>query len=500
MPSAPLKIVHIAATPIGAPWMVALMCEQKRLGHEVAAILPSEGGIAAQLASHGISFHVADVDVLFALPTVFQKAAALLRLARLLRRLRPDIVHSHIFNSVVTARLASWLADVPLHIGGNVHPFSLESDVLRPIEVGTAFCDGVTVASTSYTRELMVRHGIPANKIALIFYAVDQRRHDPALADGSRVRNELGIAADTPVVGKIAYFYPPAKNGAILTTPLKGRGIKGHEVLIRASRLVLDEFPRAKFLLVGRGWGSDGLEYEQALKKLTEDLGVSDSIIFTGERQDIPDLLAAFDVAVQCSLCDNLGGTVEALFMAKPLVASDIGGFADTVQNERTGLAVPADQPRAFAEAIIRLLRDRDFAHSLGEAGRRHVVERFSLSRTVADYERLFAAKRRAVERHYRLRATVIRTFWLPFRLLPVWAGIYRGLRSQGVSPFRFTLGRLRRPPHPRVADRGAGSPRPIPPDARRHSERNDVVRDRSDDHRSATDRGVRPDRHLRCD
>ncbi|HUJ15498.1 MAG TPA: glycosyltransferase, partial [Thermoanaerobaculia bacterium] len=224
MPSAPLKIVHIAATPIGAPWMVALMCEQKRLGHEVAAILPSEGGIAAQLASHGISFHVADVDVLFALPTVFQKAAALLRLARLLRRLRPDIVHSHIFNSVVTARLASWLADVPLHIGGNVHPFSLESDVLRPIEVGTAFCDGVTVASTSYTRELMVRHGIPANKIALIFYAVDQRRHDPALADGSRVRNELGIAADTPVVGKIAYFYPPAKNGAILTTPLKGRG------------------------------------------------------------------------------------------------------------------------------------------------------------------------------------------------------------------------------------------------------------------------------------
>ena len=113
MPTAqPLKIIHIAATAIGAPWMVALMREQKRLGHDVSAIIPArDGGIGAQLDALGIPCHVAGVDVLFARPTITQKIATLFRLARLLRRLRPDVVHSHIVNSVATARLASWIAD-----------------------------------------------------------------------------------------------------------------------------------------------------------------------------------------------------------------------------------------------------------------------------------------------------------------------------------------------------------------------------------------------------
>src|SRR5207244_2574113 len=141
----PLRIVHVAATATGAPWMVALMREQKRLGHDVAAIIPAlDGGIGAQLAASGIPCYAACVDILFAL-SVREKVVALIRLVSLLRRLRPDVVHSHIINSVVTARLASWIADVPVHVGGNAHPMSMESDVLRAIEVGTAFCDTVTM-------------------------------------------------------------------------------------------------------------------------------------------------------------------------------------------------------------------------------------------------------------------------------------------------------------------------------------------------------------------
>src|SRR5258706_16054072 len=86
----PLKIVHVAATATGAPWMIALMREQKRLGHDVAAIIPArDGGIGAQLDALGIPCHVASVDVVFALPSVTQKIAALFRLARLPRRVRP---------------------------------------------------------------------------------------------------------------------------------------------------------------------------------------------------------------------------------------------------------------------------------------------------------------------------------------------------------------------------------------------------------------------------
>src|SRR5947207_7948066 len=269
-----LKIVHVAGTASGAPWMVALMRAQKRLGHDVGAIIPArDGGIGAQLDALVIPFHVAGVDVVFALPTITQKIATLLRLARLLRRLRPDVVHSHIVNSVATARLASWIADVPVHLGANAHPYSMESDVLRPIEVGTAFCDTATIASCTYTRDLMLRHGIPEKQLSLIYYAVDQSGHDPALADGSRVRDELGIAAGTPVIGDVAYFYPPANSAGLVPPRLQGRGIKGHDVLIRAIPHVLKSFPDAKYMLVGRGWGPAGPKYEQALKDLAKSIG-----------------------------------------------------------------------------------------------------------------------------------------------------------------------------------------------------------------------------------
>jgi glycosyltransferase involved in cell wall biosynthesis len=445
MPTAqPLKIIHVAATPTGAPWMVALMREQKLLGHDVAAIIPGrDGGIGAQLDALGIPCYVAGVDVLFAVPSITQKIVTLLRLARLFRKLRPDVVHSHIINSVTTARLASWIADVPMHIGANAHPISMESEVLRAIEVGTSFCDTATIASCTYTRDLMLQHGIPEKQLELIYYAVDQSGHDPTLADGARVRNELGIAADAPVVGNIAYFYPPANSG-IVPDRLNGRGIKGHEVLIRAVPDVVKSFPEAKFVLVGRGWGVGGPKYEQELKDLAKTLGVDGSILFPGERSDVPDLLAAFDISVQCSLSDNVAGTVETLLMAKPLIVSDIGGFADTVLHEETGLVSPVDDPRGLAEAITRLLGDRALGRRLGENGRRHVLARFTLARTVADTETLLLARRRPAERHYRIRVSLARTIALPFRLLPMLLRVHRGLRRHGFSVPRYVGRRVR--------------------------------------------------------
>lgn len=425
--------------------MIALMREQKRLGHDVAAIIPGrDGGIGAQLDALGIPCHVAGVDVVFAHPAVAKKLVTLLRLARLLRKLRPDVVHSHIVNSVATARLASWIADVPMHLGANAHPFSMESDVIRPIEVGTSFCDTATIASCTYTRDLMLRHGIPKKQLELIYYAVDQSGHDPALADGSRVREELGIAADAPVIGKIAYFYPPANTAGLLPDRLVGRGIKGHEVLIRAIPNVLKSFPDTRFILVGRGWGTGGPKYEQELKELAHSLGVSHAILFPGERSDIPDLLAAFDISVQCSLSDNLGGTVESLLMARPMVVSDISGFADTVLHEETGLVVPVDDSPALAEALERLLRDRALGRRLGENGRIRMLERFTLAKAVADTEELLAARRRTADGHYRIAVSIARTIALPFRLLPMSLGVYRGLRRHGFSPSRYILRRLR--------------------------------------------------------
>lgn len=423
--------------------MLALLCEQKRLGHDVTAILSScDGELAEQLAGDGIPCYSATLDIV-PLP-LKEQIAAVSRLARLLRQLRPDVVHSHILNSVITARLASWIADVPIHFGGNAHPISMESDFLRPIEVGTSFCDTATIASCTYTHELMLASGIPKRQLELIFYAVDQSRHDPALVDGSRVRHELGIDAATPVIGKIAYFYPPMTTSDVVPQRVRGRGVKGHEVLIRAIPAVLQDFPDAKVILVGCGWGPLGVDYQHTLEDLTRSLGVDHCVVFTGERKDVPDVLAAFDVSVQCSLSDNLGGTVEALLMARPLVVSDIRGFADSVVHEETGLVVPVDDPDSLARAISRLLRDRELARRLGENGRRRVLERFTLAKTVADLEALMSRRRPAKRRHYSRVVSAARIAVLPLRLIPVYFAVYRHLRRHGFSLRRFAWTRFR--------------------------------------------------------
>jgi glycosyltransferase involved in cell wall biosynthesis len=183
---------------------------------------------------------------------------------------------------------------------------------------------------------------------------------------------------------------------------------------------VLASVPDAKFVIVGRGWGPNGPAYEQALRDLATTLGIDHAVMFVGETNDVPAMLAAFDVSVHCSLSDNLAGTVESLLMERPMVVSDIPGFADTIIHEETGLAVPVEDPAALAAAIVRLLRDRELSRRLGLQGRALMLSRFTLARTVADYEALLSRLPARASGHYRLTTTFARSLAAPFRLVPL--------------------------------------------------------------------------------
>jgi glycosyltransferase involved in cell wall biosynthesis len=424
--SRPLRIIHVVGTATGAPWVVSLVREQQRLGHEVSVILPSlDGTIAPVLAASGIPCHAAKLQIL-KIRSNRGRTRLVLELAWLLRRLRPDVVHSHLLPAVVTSRLASWIADVPIRFAANTGPITLESALLRPIEIGTAFCDTRTIASCSYTRDLFVRYGIPESRTGLMYYTTDQTSFDPATADGSAVRRELGVAPDAPLIGMVAYFYKPS---SVYDPQLTG-GVKGQDILLHAVPRVLEVFPRAKFALVGRGWGHDGEAYEREMKELARSLGIEDAVRFPGERRDIADTLTAFDISVHPSRNDNLGGTIESLLMARPMVVSDIPGYNDSITHEETGLVVPVGDAEALADALVRLLRDPALARRLGENGRRRMLDRFTLSRTVADVESMIATEAARAEDHYRLRTTLIRVMTLPFRLIPMVVGVRRASRS----------------------------------------------------------------------
>jgi glycosyltransferase involved in cell wall biosynthesis len=415
----PLRIVHLAGTPNGAPWLVGILKEQKRRGHDVRAVIASrDGTIAPALEEAGIPYDTMYLG-LSDRGSSLDAGRRVLAVAKYLRTLRADVVMYHLFPSIIVGRLAAWLADAPMRFSMIPSPLFLESPFLGDLEAATAWADTRVIATCEKTRSLYRERNIANGRVEMTYYGVDESAFDPATASREKVRRELGIDDDTPLVGMVAYFYAPNRNQFMTPPFMIGRGAKGHDVLFEAIPRVLSEFPNAKFALIGKGWLPPGLEYEQELRQMVADMGLNDAVIFAGERTDIPDTLAAFDVALQCSLTENLGGSIEGLLMARPMVVTRVGGFTDSVLHEKTGLLVPHSDPVALADAILRLLRNREFARTLGENGRAWMIERFTLRRTCDDLDEIYA--RCAPKRSgYSLLRMLLRIPQLPARVAPI--------------------------------------------------------------------------------
>jgi glycosyltransferase involved in cell wall biosynthesis len=153
---------------------------------------------------------------------------------------------------------------------------------------------------------------------------------------------------------------------------------KGQRYLIEAVPDVLREFPAAKFVIVGDG------ELRSDLEARAARLGIEDSVVFAGFRNDVPEILRVFDVFVMSSYLEGLCTSImDAMATGIPVVASDAGGIPEIVQNEVNGLLVPARKPSTLAEAILRMLNNPKEAAKFARAGRRTVEEKFTVDTMV---------------------------------------------------------------------------------------------------------------------
>jgi len=181
---------------------------------------------------------------------------AVFRLARFFRRERFDVVQHHIFISMRIARPAAWLADVPIRLSMIAGPFHLQAVTSRWIEKLTYWMDTKLIPSCQATLELCRGLGISERYLApVVYYSPDERNFDPAKILPADIRGEFGWPADTPLVCMVAFFYQRLSTGPWVPDEVKGRGIKGHGDLVKAASIILQEFPKTKFLLVGSGWG-----------------------------------------------------------------------------------------------------------------------------------------------------------------------------------------------------------------------------------------------------
>jgi glycosyltransferase involved in cell wall biosynthesis len=202
--------------------------------------------------------------------------------------------------------------------------------------------------------------------------------------DGRRPGHVVPLGIDLERFG--AARAAPAGEVSLVGTVGRLAPQKDQETLLEAAALV----PEARFVLVGDG------ELRPELERRAAELGIADRVTFTGAREDVPELLASFDVFAHPSLFEGFClAVLEAQAAGVPVVATPVGGIPETVVDGETGLLVPTRDPTALAAAIRRLLEDREFAQRLADAARRS-ARRYSTERMVEETLKVYSPGRRA--------------------------------------------------------------------------------------------------------
>ena len=359
-------------------------------GYDVAAVVSGEEGpLVDALRAANIPVHVADFNFP-SLPSIPATVRLTLSLARLFQRERFDIVQTALWHSMVLGRFAAWLADVPVRLVMHAGPYYLDGPIHRWIDGSTTWMETFLIGCCASILDGYRQLGVQDDRLALVYYGPDETRFDPDRTVPADIRAEYGWPADTPIIVHVAWFYPRIPDDRWAPMLTRGKDLKGREDLIHAAPHILREFPHAKILLVGTAfvWQAEPLVEE--LKDVVHQLGLDESVIFTGYRPSVNDILRAADVAVQPSLSEGCGGTFEALLLERPTVGTRVGGIPDMVIDGKTGVLVNPADPQDLARGICELLRDPGRARALGTAGRQHVLQTATLSKTVADLDRLY--------------------------------------------------------------------------------------------------------------
>jgi glycosyltransferase involved in cell wall biosynthesis len=263
-------------------------------------------------------------------------------------------------------RLAGWMAGVPV-ICSALHSTGLPDHVEWPNRLLAPITDAFIGVARSHGQYLAEREGCPARKVRVIPNGVDTERFR-AMAPDPALREQLGIPPGAPLAGIVAALRPE----------------KNHALFFQAAQLVRRRVPGTHFLVIGDG------PQRRAIEEIRRDLGLSDAVHLIGSRSDIPALLSLLDVFVLTSHMEaNPVSILEALACERPVVATAVGSVPETVIDGETGYLAEPGSAQAIADRVIALMNGKDHAAALGRAGRRHVVDHWSLKRMVAGYEDL---------------------------------------------------------------------------------------------------------------
>jgi glycosyltransferase involved in cell wall biosynthesis len=297
-------------------------------------------------------------------------------LAGLIRRVRPDLVHTHLTYANILGTLAARLAGRPCvatihNVDSNQRRFAapkrwLEGLVLR------RWATRIAIVAEGTRAGVARNFGVPPDHLVALPNAIDPGTVSlPAQFDRTHMRHALGLCRGESLLCTVGRLDPS----------------KGQAEFLRALAHLRARDPMYPFraVIVGDGPQKDRLQ------RLLENLGLADRVQLLGVRRDVAEIVAASDVFVLASLNEGLSqALLEAMALGTPVVATDVGGTGDAVVAGRTGWLVPAEDPIGLATAIVQVLGDRRQATTRAAAARQLIQAQFSLTSHVARLEDLY--------------------------------------------------------------------------------------------------------------
>lgn len=300
--------------------------------------------------------------------------SALWRLYRVLRKLRPDILHTRNL-AALDALLPAFLAGVRYRIHGehgrdidDIDGKNRKLQLLRRFH--RPLVHKYIALSQDLAEYLNSKVGVATDRIVQIYNGVDTNAFYP-------------LSTPNDACSDLAHWHRTGK--LIVGTVGRLESVKDQMNLVRAFNILIDRYPAlretVRLVIVGDGSAREAIESELA-ESTSRDL-----VWLPGSRDDIPDILRSLNLFVLSSLAEGISNTIlEAMASGVPVVATDVGGNHELVVSGETGQLVPAANPDALCDAIARYIFDDRLRRKHGEAGRERALRKFSMERMIEQY------------------------------------------------------------------------------------------------------------------
>ena len=356
----------------------------------ITAILPSEGSFSRELDKIGIYTKViylpigllrlkrGDVfrSLLFILAYLFYIQFFLTRLFIYLKKNKFDLVLTNTVKAHIYGSIAASLCHIPViwRFHDILSPTDFSPLLIRIIVLFGRWFPKRILAVSKITKEYLAKNGLKDDKIDVIFNGIDSELFE--IKDVSKdIRRELKIEDKTKLIGCVGRIIPE----------------KGQKSFLLSISGVIKEYPETFFLIIGDVFLKEEA-YKEELLEIIKKNGMEERIKFTGFRKDIGDVIRVLDLVVFPSVAPEAFplSVLEAMALGKPVIASNIGGVSEIIEDGITGMLIEPNHPEQITDRIVYLLSNQEIYSSIAQKAKEVANKRFSLQKYVAAIEESF--------------------------------------------------------------------------------------------------------------